>query len=76
MTTMYFPEKVLVQLKQLARRQGKPMSELVRVYVDQGIKRERRRAPKVHFLDKLVGYKLKLGGKLDAREIDRIVYKI
>ncbi len=74
MTTVYFPEVTHTQLKQLARIEKRPMSELVRKFVEEGIIKTRR--PQKSFMDKLGEYKLKMSKSMGARDIDRVVYGI
>lgn len=69
-TMIYLPENTYLSLRLTAEREERPMAELVRIFVETGLKRKKL-PTSYSFLKKIESYKIK-GGKKLARKINEI----
>lgn len=72
-TQIYIPETIHQETKLLARRKKQPMAELLRRFVIEGVKEEKRKI-KPTSLDSLTNLKITGGSKNLSRDVDKYLY--
>lgn len=74
--SFYIPEKLYGELSRQARDRKVPVAELMRHYIERGLKKEKVKNTKsTKFLLKLGNYKLRGGPKNLAKEHDKFTWE-